>query len=103
PHVFEWVLELDFFRDRHAVIGDGRRAKFAVQHDVATLGTQGNLHRLGEHVDALFEGFAGSVAVQQLFGWHGAPPFYFSIARMSRSLRINSSSSSILNSVPAYL
>ena len=37
-HVLERILQLDFFRDRHAVFGDGRSAEFLLENDVAALG-----------------------------------------------------------------
>ena len=37
-HVLELVLELDFLRDRHAVLGDARRAERLLDDDVAALG-----------------------------------------------------------------
>ena len=43
-HIFELVLELDFFRDGHAVLGDARCPETLVEHDVAPLGAQGDLH-----------------------------------------------------------
>ena len=51
-HVLELVLELDFLRDRHTVLGDARGAERLVEHDVAALRAEGNLHRIGENVDA---------------------------------------------------
>src|SRR5216110_3328199 len=32
-HVLEFVLQLDLLRDRHAVLGDGRGAERALEHD----------------------------------------------------------------------
>ena len=51
-HVLELVLELDFLGDRHTVLGDARGAERLVEHDVAALGAEGHLHRIGEDVDA---------------------------------------------------
>ena len=36
-HVLELVLELDFLRDRDAVLGDGRGAEALLEHGVAAL------------------------------------------------------------------
>src|SRR5690606_98720 len=51
-HVLELVLELDLLGDGHAVLGDARGTERLVDHDVAALGPQGDLHRIGENVDA---------------------------------------------------
>ena len=55
-HVGEVVVELDLLGDGHAVVGDGRRALFLVEGDVAALGTERGLDRVGEDVDAGFQG-----------------------------------------------
>ncbi len=52
-HVFELVFELDFLGDRDTVLGDARRAERLVEHDVAALGAERDLHRIGEDVDAV--------------------------------------------------
>ena len=51
-HVLEAVLELDLLGDRHAVLGDGGRAVAPLDDHVAALGAEGDLHRVGEGVDA---------------------------------------------------
>ena len=56
-HILELVLELDFLGDGDAVLGDARRAEALVDHDVAALGTEGDLHRVGEDVDAAHDAF----------------------------------------------
>ena len=53
--VLEDVLDLDLARDRHAVVGDRRRAVLLVEDDVAALGAEGHLDRVGERVDAALE------------------------------------------------
>ena len=50
-HVLELVLEVDLARDRHAVVGDHRRAGDLLQDDVAPLGAERRLDRLGQLVD----------------------------------------------------
>ena len=57
-HVLERVLELDLLGDRDAVVGDRRRTEFLVEDDVAALGTEGNLDRVRELVDARLEAVA---------------------------------------------
>ena len=123
-HVLERLLELDLTGDGHAVVGDGRGAELLVQHDVAALGTQGHLDRVGELVDAALEGATSGLVEDQLLG-HGVVPSWSgrvrgssaapdsrverrraqpsTTARMSFWLTMRSSSPSTLNSVPAYL
>jgi hypothetical protein len=52
PHVLEFVLEFNLSGDGDAVLGDTGRAEPLVQHNVATLRTERDLHRSGEDVDA---------------------------------------------------
>src|SRR5690606_4410477 len=50
-HVLERVFELDLFSDGHAILGDGRRAEFFVDDDVAAFGAEGHLDRIRKLVD----------------------------------------------------
>src|SRR4029077_18437501 len=50
-HVLEFVLQLDFLGDGHAVLGHGRRAERALEDHVAAFGTEGHFDRVGENVD----------------------------------------------------
>ncbi len=52
-HVLELVLELDLLGDGDAVLGDAGRAEALVDDDVAALGAERDLHRIGEDVDTL--------------------------------------------------
>ena len=69
-HVLELVGELDLLGDRHAVLGDARRAEGLVEHDVAALGAQRHLHRIGEDVDAAEHPLAGIATEFDVFGSH---------------------------------
>ena len=51
-HVLELVLELDLLGDGDAVLGDARGAEALVEDDVAALGAERHLDRVGEDVDA---------------------------------------------------
>ena len=51
-HVLELVGELDLAGDRDAVVGDRRRAGEALEDDVAALGAERDLDRVGQLVDA---------------------------------------------------
>ena len=66
-HVLERVLELDLLGDRHAVLGDGGGAELLVEDDVAALGAERHLDRVGELVDAAQDGLARLLAVDNLF------------------------------------
>ena len=61
-HVLELVLELDFLGDGDAVLGGARCAERLVDDDVAALGAEGDLHRVGENVDAAQHALAGIAA-----------------------------------------
>ena len=66
-HVLERVLQVDFLRHRHAVLGDGRRSELLVEDDVAALGTERHFHRVGQLVDAAQDRLARLLAVHNLF------------------------------------
>jgi hypothetical protein len=51
-HVLERVAELDLLGDGDAVLGDGRRAELLLDDDVASLGAERDLHRVGQNVDS---------------------------------------------------
>src|SRR6185437_10662811 len=51
-HVLELIFELDLFGDGDAVLGDPRSTERFVEHDVAALRAEGDLHRVGEDLDA---------------------------------------------------
>jgi hypothetical protein len=72
-HVLELVLEFDFLGDGNAVLGDARRAEALVDHHVAALGAQRDLHGIGEDIDTGENAFA-RVAAETLRPWQ---PFQF--------------------------
>ena len=51
-HVLERILEVDLLGDGDAVLGDRGRAELLVEDDVASLGAERDLDRVGELVDA---------------------------------------------------
>ncbi len=65
-HVLDRVGELDLLGHRDAVLGHGRGAELLVDHDVAPLGAEGHLDRLGESVNALLQ-LRASVHVEEEF------------------------------------
>ena len=69
-HVLELVLQLDLLGDGDAVLGDGRRAERLLDDDVAALGPQGDLHRVGEGVDAAQDRVASLRVENDVFGCH---------------------------------
>ena len=54
-HVLELVGELDLAGDRHAVVRDRRRPGEALEHDVAALRAERDLHGVGQLVDACLQ------------------------------------------------
>ena len=69
-HVLELVLELDLLRDRHAVLGDARRAERLVEHDIAALRAERDPHGVGEDVDAAQHAVARVDREFYVFGSH---------------------------------
>ena len=65
-HVLKGVFQLDFLRDRHAVVRDQRSAELLVQHDVAALRTQRDLHGVCQGIDAGFQRAARVLAIFDL-------------------------------------
>jgi hypothetical protein len=74
----EGVLQLDFLRHGHAVLGDGGRAPLFVQHHVAALGAQRDFDRFGKDFHALEQGLPGILAKLQFFSCHRIISFYLS-------------------------
>ena len=65
-HILKGVLELDLLGDGHAVVGDEGRAELLLQDHVAALGPQGDLHGVGQLIEAALQCLAGFFAVFQL-------------------------------------
>jgi hypothetical protein len=51
-HILELVLKFDFLGDGDAVLGDAGRAEALFNDDIAALGAERHLHRIGENIDA---------------------------------------------------
>src|SRR5207248_7378137 len=102
-HVLELVLDLDFLRDGDAVLGHRGRAPRLLDHDVAAARAEGDLHRVGEQIEALGDLATGTRRKNDFFGSHGTGSFQSRIARRSSSRRMRCSSPSIFTSVPLYL
>jgi hypothetical protein len=69
-HVLERIGQFDFFRDRHAVVGDRRRAEFLVEDDVTALRPQGHLDRVGQDVRSTLERAASLFVENEFFSSH---------------------------------
>ena len=69
-HVGELVLELDLLGDGHSVLGDPGRAPALVEQDVAALGSERHLDRVGEDIDSAHDPFAGLAREAHIFGCH---------------------------------
>ena len=65
-HVLERVLQLDLLRHGHTVLGDRGGAELLVEDDVAPLGTERHLHRVGEGIDAAQDGLTRLLTVDNL-------------------------------------
>jgi len=74
-HVLELVLEFDLLGHGHAVLGDDGGAEALLDDHVAALGAQGDLHGVGQLVQALFQLFAGLGVKDDLFGGHVVSPY----------------------------
>src|SRR6185369_8725779 len=69
-HVLEFVFELDFLRDGHAILGDARSTEALVEHDIATLRAEGDLHGIGEDVHATQHALARVTSKFYVFSSH---------------------------------
>ncbi len=69
-HVLELVLELDFLRDRDAVLGDGGGAEALVEHGIAALGTQRDFHGIRQNIHTLEHALPSVVAEAYVFSCH---------------------------------
>ncbi len=72
-HVLIRVLQFDFFRDRHTVLGDGRRPELLVQNRIPALRTECRLDGVGKLVHPFQDGGSCCIAVQKLL-CHWIPP-----------------------------
>ena len=69
-HVLELVLEFDFLGDGDAVLGDARGTETLFDEDVAALGAERHLHRIGEDIDAAQHAIAGVSGKFNVFRSH---------------------------------
>ena len=69
-HVLELVDKLDLLGHRHPVLGNARRPVGLVENHIAPLGTERDLDRLGQDVDALQQPLAGLGAELDFFRSH---------------------------------
>ena len=71
-HILELVLELDLLRHRHAVLGDAWGAERFLEHDIAALGAERHLDRIGQDVDAAEHALAGVLRKFYFLSCHGS-------------------------------
>ena len=69
-HVLVGIGQFDFLGDGHAVFGDGGRAEFLVDDDIAALGAEGDFNRLGEQLDTAEDTLTSALVEQELFSSH---------------------------------
>ena len=70
-HILELVLQFDFLGDRNAVLGDAGGAEALVDDDIAALGAERHLHRIGEDVDAAHDALTRVAGKFNFFCSHG--------------------------------
>ena len=68
--VFKGILEFDLLGDRHAIVDDVGGTKFLLEHHIAPLGPDGDLHGIGQGIDPALQGCAGGVREADQLG-HG--------------------------------
>ena len=115
-HVLEFVGKIDFLGNGHAVLGDARRAEGFIEHNVAALGAQSDLDRVGQGVDTVEHSVAGISGkfgrLSPCFGYSLIGDYvgmkekygtYSRIPMMSLSFMIRRSLPSTLTSVPDHL
>src|SRR5699024_4534950 len=68
--VLELVFQFDFLGDGHAVLGHRGGAETLVDDDITALGTERDLHRIGERVDAACQTRAGVFAETYFLSSH---------------------------------
>ena len=73
-HVLKGIVQLDFLGDGHAVVGDEGGAELLRQHHVAALGAHGDLHSIGQLVDAALQSVTGFLAVANDLSHNELPP-----------------------------
>jgi hypothetical protein len=72
--ILELVGELDVACHRDAVLADAGRPERLVEHHVAALGPERDLHRIGQNADAAQQLLARLAAEPDLLGYHGLAP-----------------------------
>ena len=58
-HVFNWVYQFNFFRYSYTIFCDVRSAKFFVDYNIATFGSQGYFNSICQGINASFQAIAG--------------------------------------------
>ena len=69
-HVFERILELDFFGNRHTVFGDRRSTELLFENNIAALGTECDLHGISKLIHAAKNRLTRIFAINNLFCSH---------------------------------
>ena len=69
--VFEGVFELDLLGNGDAIVDHIGGAEFLLQHHIATLGTKGDLDRIGQGIHPALEGGTGRIGEANQLGHRG--------------------------------
>jgi len=66
-HILIRVLQFNFLRHGHAVVGDGGRTELLIQRHVAALGAEGRRHCVRQNIDAALQSILCIIAENELF------------------------------------
>ena len=65
--VLQPVFQFDFFCHGHAVLGNGRRSEFLLNHNIAAFGAESHLHGVGQNINAAENRLPRLLSVYDLF------------------------------------
>src|SRR5207302_6690564 len=66
-NVLQPIFQFDFFCHGHAVLGNGRRSEFLLNHNIAAFGAESHLHRVGQNINAAENRLPRFLSVYDLF------------------------------------
>ena len=108
-HVLQRILQIDLFGHRHAVLGDGGRAKLLLNYNVAALGAKRRLHSVCQRVHAAQNRLPGILTVQNLLchcyliSWFTNPGLQFTVLSSQFSLALQFVTSQVLRTTNCEL
>src|SRR2546426_6672043 len=66
-NVLQPIFQFDFFCHGHAVLGNGRRSEFLLNHNIAAFGAESHLHGVGQNINAAENRLPRFLSVYDLF------------------------------------